>query len=87
MKIAYNLKTDGHVWIVHGQPKKIVEATLRHQSGVDSLEITDDQYRAIIYQAVPANACDVIDLPDDWVSPPYETRDTWRIIDGEVKFC
>ena len=76
MKIAYN-DASGHVWIVHGLPKTAIEKTLLR-------EITDDEYRAVIYQAVPSDAVDVIDLPDDWVSPPYEARDNWRLVNGEV---
>ncbi len=83
MKIAFN-NASGHVWIVHGQPKPVIEATLRRQAGDETLEITDDQYRAVIYQAVPPDAVDVIDLPDDWVMPDYDRRNDWRIVYGEV---
>lgn len=76
MKIAYN-DASGHVWIVHGLSKTAIEKTLLR-------EITDDEYRAVIYQAVPPDAVDVIDLPDDWVMPDYDRRNDWRLVNGEV---
>ncbi len=76
MKIAYN-DASGHVWIVHGQPKTTVEETLLR-------EITDDEYRSVIYKAIPIHAVNVVNLPDDWVGPDYEKRNDWRIVGGSV---
>lgn len=78
MKIAYT-KADGQLFIVHGVAKSKIERDM-------GKELTDDEYRAIVNQAVPADAVDATELPNDWQPDPDRTfRDAWEIDGKGVK--
>lgn len=75
MKIAYT-RPDGGVSILDAMPKESVEGILG--------PLTDDEYRAHIKTAIPPDAADVTELPDDWVKPDKARRNAWRLRDGQV---
>ena len=60
LKYAY-INTEGGLSIVHGASKDDLE----RQFG----QLTDEQYELIVKRAIPDDAVDVVQLPDDWVSP------------------
>jgi len=76
MKWAYT-RPDGGVSVVVAAPKEHLERARGPMS--------DEEYEARVREkSIPADAADVIRLPEDWQPPLREKRDKWRIENGRI---
>ena len=76
MRVAYTA-ADGSAHIVNAAPKSQIERSLG--------KLTDKQYRDhVMSRSIPADATDVTELPADWVAPPRDFRNAWKLEGGKI---
>lgn len=84
LRWAYT-RPDGGVSIVQAMAKAELEPLIGKLNEDGVRVLTDEDYRDFVYKrSIPANAVNIIELPEDYQLPTREYRDAWNLVENKI---
>lgn len=84
LRWAYT-RPDGGIDIVQAMRKEDLLPVIGKPDEFGRKSLSDQDYKAfVLSRSIPADATNVVELPEDWVEPPKTYRNAWVMADGKI---